>query len=314
VRWALDQGVNPDDTRFTTLGSILKPLFQEVGLKDASSLAAMIAVYHLYRDRSLLEDLRLRYQIPQLASATARSVPDHGPDIDWLGPSDEEELQSWLRPAPDVQDVGVLRLAIERAASVCLVETNRSVGTGFLLPNNLLLTNYHVLKPKESVDIEENARSVRLHFGYYTSAGGVAAQGQQFKLACNNPILKGSPSPELDYVLLHVDDSIAQAKDISPAPYDLEPPERRTGLNILQHPERATMKLAITHDGVTGVYRDRGKVQYVTTTATGSSGAPCFNEDWNVVALHRSQRGRGILAVREGVLFGSIHKEIKDYL
>jgi len=73
------------------------------------------------------------------------------------------------------------------------------------------------------------------------------------------------------------------------------------------------MKLSISCDGITGVYADRGLVQYVNKTSGGSSGSPCFNENWHLVALHHAQRAKSFGSIREGILFSSIYPEIKPY-
>ena len=36
------------------------------------------------------------------------------------------------------------------------------------------------------------------------------------------------------------------------------------------------------------VAANRGRLKYRTRTDFGSSGAPCFDQDWNVIALHQS--------------------------
>ena len=74
------------------------------------------------------------------------------------------------------------------------------------------------------------------------------------------------------------------------------------------------MKVAISSDAVTGVYRESGKIQYVNKTMVGSSGSPCFNDSWKVVALHRALKYRSFGSIREGILFGAIFPEIEEFL
>lgn len=163
--------------------------------------------------------------------------------------------------------------------------------------------------------MQTNALNAVLHFGYFTSDSGNETQGAVFKLDRQNPILHFSHTYKLDYVLLQVEDSILQAKEIQPAPWNAHNlPVEGMGMSLLQHPEGQTMKLSISRDGVTGVYQERGLVQYVNKTALGSSGAPCFDEDWKLVALHHAQRAKTFGTIREGILFSSIYQEIKSYL
>ncbi|MFM5947050.1 MAG: trypsin-like serine peptidase, partial [Dolichospermum sp.] len=83
---------------------------------------------------------------------------------------------------------------------------------------------------------------------------------------------------------------------------------------VLQHPEGESMKLSISQDGIIGVYQNSGLVQYVNKTAVGSSGSPCFDEDWYLVALHHAQKAKTFGSIREGILFASIYQEIQDFL
>ncbi len=319
IIWAIAQDINPQNPQFTTLGSILEPLLRDVGLEKTSLIVALISTYRLYRDERLLEDLRLRYQVPISAggSSITPDASDFSSAIDWQAPTDEVQLQSWFKPEPDLLDVGFLMRAIQQATSVCRIEIpNLGVrATGFLLTRNLLLTNYHVFKPVETADIEASAREAILRFGCFTSDTANETEGQTFRLVSDRPILHYSPTNQLDYVLLQVEDSILQAKDISPVRWDHETlPRERMGVTIMQHPEGASMKLAISSNGITGVDRNKGRIQYVTRTSTGSSGSPCFNDHWRVVALHHAQRSASFGTIREGILFSSIYEEIKTYL
>jgi hypothetical protein len=59
-------------------------------------------------------------------------------------------------------------------------------------------------------------------------------------------------------------------------------------LLILQHPDSAPLKLALDMSGVLGPNGNGTRVKYSVNTEGGSSGAPCFNTDWQLVALHHS--------------------------
>lgn len=55
---------------------------------------------------------------------------------------------------------------------------------------------------------------------------------------------------------------------------------------IVQHPESEPLKPALDTQPITQVNVNRTRVRYSTNTEPGSSGSPCFDMDWNVVALH----------------------------
>ena len=315
INWALAKDVNPNDKRFTTLGSILQPLLQEAGFNDAKFIVSLIIIHKLYTDKKLLEKLQINYQVPISTNSITPTISDFGPEINWQEP-DPTELQGLFRPEPDFLDVGFLMQAIQHATSVCRIEIpNQGIlGTGFLIASNLVLTNYHVLH-SEATDIQINPSDITLRFGCFTSDTGNETEGQTFKLVSDRPILRSSPTNNLDYVLLQVEESITQATDITPADCEFENlPGKGMALNILQHPEGASMKIAISSNAIANIFPDSGLMQYVTKTSPGSSGSPCFNQAWKVVALHHAQRATHFGSIREGILLSSIYQEIQQHL
>jgi hypothetical protein len=71
---------------------------------------------------------------------------------------------------------------------------------------------------------------------------------------------------------------------------------KETALHILQHPGGNPIKLALDTSGVldvdkvngTGFNGNRTRVRYRTNTGHGSSGSPCFDAAWNLIALHHA--------------------------
>jgi V8-like Glu-specific endopeptidase len=56
----------------------------------------------------------------------------------------------------------------------------------------------------------------------------------------------------------------------------------------VQHPAAEPMQLAIDTQAIIKLNGNATRVQYRTNTLAGSSGSPCFNKDWELVALHHS--------------------------
>jgi len=57
-------------------------------------------------------------------------------------------------------------------------------------------------------------------------------------------------------------------------------------LLIVQHPHGQPLKLALETRSITTVNANRTRVRHRTNTERGSSGSPCFNVHWELVALH----------------------------
>lgn len=317
ILWANNQGGNPQDPRFTVLGSLLQQLLPNLGLETASFLTALIFHYALYRDPQLLRELPVHYESLGSSARKAQQVQSIQPDFQWRGPSDQKELQAlWQPRRVTTLDVAFIQRGIQQAASVCRVErpdpatgSNIAIGTGFLVKQNLLLTNYHVLAPNAEADPATYLADLVLRFGYLTSPDGKAMQGQTFKLAAD-PIQGFSPTDQLDYVFLEVESSILGSQEIHPVTVNVhKQPIKGMGISLLHHSEGQTMKLAIGSNGITGVYESEGLLQYCSETSGGASGSPCFNDDWQVVALHHAQKAGSFGVYCEGILLSQIYQK-----
>lgn len=314
VDWALAKGVNPADKGYSTLASILLQQLGRLDFEDAATIVAILSRYGLILDKALIEGLRWRFQVP-IASYRPDARPTSlGPDFVWHGPNTALELQSWLRPArPEFLDVGYLVQAIKHARAVCLVSVGAidQFGTGVLIGRHFVLTNYHVMVPKGSnIPPNTHAGSVKLHFGVFSQSD----EKNEFELDPTDPVPIFSPTEKLDYVLLRVSADIEAAKVLQVAIPERKPPGLKSSLSILQHPFGSEMKLAPSTDAVTFIDPANGIVQYVTWAAEGSSGAPCFDAQWRLVALHHAERAEPFGTIREGILIDPILKELEAKL
>jgi hypothetical protein len=119
----------------------------------------------------------------------------------------------------------------------------------------------------------------------------------------SSPYVRSNPSPqsdELDYALLRVDgkpgcDTVGNKMEpdapnrgwlqLTKTAYDFP---LNSALVIVQHPQSAPLKLAIDTDSVISLNSSGTLVKYSTNTEGGSSGSPCFDINWKLVALHHS--------------------------
>lgn len=156
-------------------------------------------------------------------------------------------------------------------------------GTGFMVSDSLMLTNWHVFKEKEWTEESE------VHFFYEYDAHGRPQQPVIFKL---DPNRFYTSNKDLDYCFVAL-----QSKDINGA-YPLSDIgylylDKTLGkigevgkekLNIIHHPQGDYKQISIREN--TFVDINHTMIFYETDTAQGSSGSPVFNDQWQVVGLH----------------------------
>ena len=235
---------------------------------------------------------------------------------------DEAQLEFFLpRPLSYEDDVGKLRRGLQLANAVCKVSfTDRSTtGTGVLIAPDLVLTNYHVLSRQvveERSQLAEKAKTLLFEFGFVSEEHNEPVSPDTFVVDATDPVVDSSPPLQLDYALLRVETKIVHTNYIKPVDIPTTSPvlKPNDGLNVLQHPEGDVMQVSLSASGVVQTNDDRGRVWYVNRTRGGSSGSPCFNSNWELVALHHASMSRGFGSIREGILFSSISAKISGFL
>jgi V8-like Glu-specific endopeptidase len=205
--------------------------------------------------------------------------------------------------ANHLKSIAWLRTGLEKARSVCRVLTPEGLGTGFLIEGGRVLTNHHVIPHGDC------ARRSSVQFGFEEDATGRVQEGVSYKLRPETVVA----IEEYDFCVVHV------------APTAGSPPLEEWGhldltgdnklapgehVTIIQHPGGGPKQIAITANQVVNIFDHR--IQYSTDTLPGSSGAPVFNDDWRVVAVHhaggnllKDARGNTLFA-NEGILIGWI--------
>lgn len=191
-----------------------------------------------------------------------------------------------------------------KRAAQCIVrvdirtpEGRSGSGTASMVTNRLLMTNNHVLPKKEWA-----ARS-SVTFDFEDDIDGNPRQTVTFKL-----------DPETFYVTdKTVDFAIVAVKEISSQPpgiplsnYGFNPLDKSPGkiaigesINIIQHPSGMHKQVVLQENRLLDLPKDAPDwLHYESDTLPGSSGAPLFNNRWEVVGLHhagwaeRDEQGR----------------------
>jgi V8-like Glu-specific endopeptidase len=269
----------------------------------------------LSRDAAQAEQVKLENdlldlldEIPKLVSLAMSPVQQIMPD------TGKWELPTALRPET-ILHVNVLKQiswierAIEVSKSVCRVLTPGGLGTGFLIAPNLLMTNNHVI-PDPDVAITSQAE-----FNYQQDITGKYLPPYRYRL--NATVFHTSPREKLDYTIVGIEPSAELPPLAGWGQVDLNPfadPIPSEHVVIIQHPNGGLKQIALTANQV--VRLNNPYILYTTDTMPGSSGAPVFNDLWQVIAIHHagiSQKDKVRSFTNEGILMSAIKADAGNY-
>jgi V8-like Glu-specific endopeptidase len=169
-----------------------------------------------------------------------------------------------------------LETGIERGKSVGRIETDEQYGTGFLLKNNYLLTNHHVISNKaeaEGAFVEMNVEKdisgrskKKKRYTFDVSKEEYFATSEEDDWT----IVKLSEDANADWGFIQLNSIDGLKKD--------------DRVVIIQHPEGEHKQIGLHNNFIT--YVDDNIIMYLTDTLEGSSGSPVFNHHWELVGLH----------------------------
>lgn len=227
------------------------------------------------------------------------------------GLPDQSGLERIIKKSNALLNIATFRSRIgEIEGQVCRIDCQgRGLGTGFLMGPDRVLTNYHVIE--DVVKGKHSLSDFTCRFDYKMRPNGsVLNPGVVVKL---KSLLTYSPydpadlkqhaglpdASHLDYAVLILEREIGH-EPIGDKMIDSQTPSRGwmtlptktydfkpdTPLFIVQHPDAAPMKLALDTEAIIGRNGNGTRVTYRTNTEPGSSGSPCFNQEWELVALH----------------------------
>lgn len=227
---------------------------------------------------------------------------------------DRAELERIITSTNTHLDIAQFRRRLsEVEARVCRIDLDDAgLGTGFLVGPDLVLTCYHVVEGV--VGDSEVASNLSCLFDYKVREDDstVINNGTRINvvaLELLSPYDRADlmddvsvPDPDnLDFALLRLDAGLGD-EPMGRVAVSVSSPLRGwftlpahshhlavdSPLFIVQHPRVGPMKLALDTEGVIGLAKNGLRLRYRTNTEPGSSGSPCFDQHWNLIALHHS--------------------------
>jgi endonuclease G len=189
----------------------------------------------------------------------------------------------------DTLDINYLERGVIASRAVCRININSAegeegFGTGFLIAPQVLITNNHVLP---NVNYIENSYA---EFNYQKGIDDLPLPVSIFRF---NPSKLFYTNEELDYSIVWVDAESAEGtsflQDFGYLVLNPHLGKTKEGnyVSIIQHPDGKIKKVALRQNEVTNLSLPKF-IRYVTDTKSGSSGAPVFNDKWEVVAVHHA--------------------------
>ncbi len=211
----------------------------------------------------------------------------------------------------NIKDILWLQMGLKAAKCVCrLLLDNGRRGSGFLVSDDLLLTNHHVLPTPQS------AAHAIVEFNYQYDFSGSMKISTRYKLDATH----FKTNIVLDYTIVRVIQEPAQTSLKTWGYVDINAqaePVHGEHVIIIQHPGGEPKQIAMTENYVKSV--SPPYIRYTTDTRPGSSGAPVFNDGWQVIALHhrsvieqtsiRNRRQK----LNEGILISQIRNDAGDF-
>ena len=185
----------------------------------------------------------------------------------------------------DLRDINYLEVAIAVARGICRIRIGSAAGTGALVGPRLLMTNNHVLRSPA------DAMTAEAQFDYQENVSGDLLPVQAYRL---DPDFFFFTDKTLDFTIVGIAEMSAKGQPISRYPWRkfiaaLGKAEKGDPLNIIQHPRGGLKQIALRNNTIIEIPTGKPDFLYYTTdTEPGSSGSPCFNDQWELIGLHHS--------------------------
>ena len=263
-----------------------------------------------------------RAMLPQLLAAARDSNPEEptlaqlarGLGLSAETTGNPDEVQKFIEPSSFSSLPQWYATLAQMEGRICRVEINSTptsvYGTGFLVGPDILLTSYAVVQPLIEQQIEPRRAVFRFDYkqlsdGVTVSQGTTYSLTQDWLIDCDPPPTGVGDRAGLNYALLRLEGVPGnepvggeKAEPGAPARGWINFPQAASTsptapVSILHYPRGNALMLTISADVRLPVDESGARVGYRLNTEPGSAGAPCFNVNWELVAVHEGQQKMG---------------------
>lgn len=203
-----------------------------------------------------------------------------------------------------------LEEALNASRKVARIKKSGGYATGFMVSEDLFMTNHHVFGK------EEDTYSARIQFNVKSKKNG--AMGERDEWLCDAKDLFIS-NRGLDYALVRLQSKSGKKAGLEWGYFDLSQETqlaKNQRVNIIQHPAGRPQEIVFRDNQIKAI--ESKFIQYLTDTDYGSSGSPVLDDHFNVIAIH-SRRAenpevKGHWYRNQGYRISHIYDEVKEYL
>ncbi|MEM7798700.1 MAG: trypsin-like peptidase domain-containing protein [Chloroflexota bacterium] len=205
--------------------------------------------------------------------AAMRGMPEE--DIRYA--LDDDDVAEKVIGENTLRHINFLQMAIAMSDSVIRIKTDtKGKGTGFVVGENLIMTNHHV------IDTHSEGKRSAFEFFYQLDLNDELLDVETVQ-AKPNGLFYTSPRNVLDFTVIELENTPGRAQILKLRP---ERARKQDRVTIIQHPGGGYKKFSMQNNFVE--YADAKVLQYLTTTEPGSSGSPVFNNRFQVIGIHHS--------------------------
>lgn len=199
-----------------------------------------------------------------------------------------------------------LRQGVKAADAVCKLEYTGSdgreyVASGFMISDNLLMTNHHVFSNPEE------AKTANALFRFEKGDNGVFLNP---KIYTADPDIFFMTNSELDFSIVYLKNSPGSKHGTITLKKRHDKVLLFERVNIIQHPAGQDKKISLQDNKVVTFFES--KLHYLADTMGGSSGSPVFNNDWELVALHHAGSTTHNVGIRISAICSKIEQLINS--